>query len=181
MESICDGKIGIRRFRLEDIAPHYEAVSESLTELCNWMVWCNPDYTIEDSRKFISTCDASWANGESYSFVIFDVKTGMLIGSIGFSNVETIHRSANLGYWIRKSRTGEGIAPAAVRLIAQFGFNELGLNRLEFVVPTANRASQRVAEKSGAKRMGVARKRLVLNGETHDAYIYSIIREDLAV
>jgi RimJ/RimL family protein N-acetyltransferase len=72
---------------------------------------------------------------------------------------------ANLGYWVRTSETGRGIASKATRLVAQFGFAELGLQRIEILAAVGNVASQRVAEKAGAVRECVARKRLLINGE----------------
>jgi RimJ/RimL family protein N-acetyltransferase len=95
------------------------------------------------------------------------------------SHVDHKHRMANLGYWVRASRTGRGIAAAAVASAARFAFQRLDLNRLELVVPEANAASIRVAERVGAKREGLLRKRLVLEGEPRDALLYSLIEEDL--
>jgi len=181
LDYFLDAKIGIRRFRPEDVAGLYEAVRESIDELCTWMVWCHPNYSINDSKNFIASCDAAWEKREHLSFVIFDVHSGVLVGSIGLNHLDSVNQSANIGYWVRKSRTREGNASAATSLIASFGLRELGLNRLELVVPVKNEASQRTAAKAGAKRLGMARKRLVINGHAHDAYLYSFILEDLVV
>jgi RimJ/RimL family protein N-acetyltransferase len=64
-------------------------------------------------------------------------------------------------------------------MAARFSFEDLKLNRVELLVPSANVASQRVAEKAGAKREGLLRKRLQLNGIAHDAFVYSLVQEDL--
>ncbi len=56
----------------------------------------------------------------------------------------------------RTGQTGQGIATAAVRLIARFGFEDLGLLRLlELLIAADNLASRRVAEKVGATFEGV--------------------------
>jgi RimJ/RimL family protein N-acetyltransferase len=62
---------------------------------------------------------------------------------------------AHVGYWVRTGQTGQGIATAAVRLIARFGFEDLGLQRLELLVAVENLASRRVAEKAGARFEGI--------------------------
>ncbi len=69
-------------------------------------------------------------------------------------------------------------ATRAVRLLARFGFEELGLGRIEIVAAVGNKASQRVAEKAGAHREGVLRRRLCLHDEYHDAVMYSLIPDD---
>jgi ribosomal-protein-serine acetyltransferase len=174
-----DGFTDIRRFRAEDVPPLFEALSESIDDLCRWMVWCHPGYTMEDCAAFVSACDAKWERGESYSFVIFDVRDGSFLGSVGLNQINHAHRVANLGYWVRSSRAGRGIASAAVRLASRFGLQELGLNRLDIVMPVENLSSQRVAQKAGAKCEGILRNRLVLQDRTFDAVLYSMVAEDL--
>lgn len=89
-----------------------------------------------------------------------------------------IHRVANLGYWTRSSAVGRGVGTIATRLVARFGFEQLGLQRIEIVAAVGNRASQRVAEKVGATREGVLRRRLLIHGKSQDAFVYSLVSED---
>ncbi len=174
-----DGWAGIRRFRQEDVPQLFEAARESIQDLCRWMVWCHPGYSLEDCSRFVSHCDSQWERGESYSFAIFDARDGTFLGSAGLNQVNQVHRVANLGYWVRSSQAGRGIATCAVRMAARFGLQELGLNRLDLVVPVGNWPSRRVAEKVGAKQEGVLRNRLVLQGKAWDAILYSMVAEDL--
>lgn len=72
------------------------------------------------------------------------------------------------------------MAPAALLLLAGFGFDELKLNRIEIVIATNNQPSQRVAEKVGATREGILRKRLIVRDRIYDAFMYSLIPGDLS-
>ena len=69
--------------------------------------------------------------------VRFEADTGtwydFAIARIGseHSSVGLARTAANVGYWVRTGQTGRGIATAAVRLVARFAFEELGLLRLE--------------------------------------------------
>jgi ribosomal-protein-serine acetyltransferase len=176
---LCDGFIHIRRFRPEDGPLLFAAARESVGELCAGMTWCHPGYSLEDSRAFVLRCHSQWERGEHYSFAICDAEAASFLGSVGLSHLNPTHKFANVGYWVRTSHTGKGIASAATRLIARFAFRELGLHRLEIVVATDNPASQRVAEKARAKREGILRHRLVLGGRRRDAILYSLIPGDL--
>src|SRR5947209_8181397 len=98
---LCDGSVGISPFRESDTAALFDAVRESVNELCAWMVWCRPDYSLADSARFISGCDADWRNGRRYSFVIFDPSDGSFLGSVGLSAFCPTHKYANVGYWVR--------------------------------------------------------------------------------
>jgi ribosomal-protein-serine acetyltransferase len=174
-----DGSIGIRRFRSADVPLLFAAARESAVELCTWMTWCHLEYSLADAANFVLNCDTEWSRGTHYSFAIFDSRSGAFLGSVGLSHLNRAHRFANVGYWVRTSRTGQGIASTALRLIGRFALTELDLIRVEIVAALDNRASQRVAEKSGARREGILRSRLLLRGEAHDAVLFSLVPEDL--
>jgi ribosomal-protein-serine acetyltransferase len=176
---LSDGNIGLRQFTLEDVPTLFNAIRESMAQLSAWMVWAHPQYSMEDTQAFVLKCGPGWEKGEQFSFAIVDVQNGEVLGSVGLNAVNRAHGFANLGYWVRTRKTRHGVATAATRMAARFSFERLALNRVELLVPTANVASQRVAEKAGAKREGLLRKRLQLNGSAHDAFVYSLVQEDL--
>ena len=177
---LTDGGIVLRPFRDEDIVPVHNAILESFDELSRWMRWCNEDYSIDDTSAFIKSRDDAWKNDLDYGFAVFDRETGIFQASVGLNFVNRTYQMANLGYWVRTSVTGQGIASRATRLVARFAFEELKLQRIEIVAAVGNLASQRVAEKAGAIREGVMRKRLVSHNEATDAVMYSLVAEDLS-
>lgn len=179
---LSDGTISIRRYGAEDIPVLFEAARESAGEsFTRWMPWYHEQYAIEDSSAFILHCEEAWVKGEEYGFGVFDAGTGDLLGGVGLNQFNRDHKFANLGYWVRSSRMGRGVAPAATLLTARFGFEDLGLNRVEIVVAAGNVRSQRVAEKAGARREGVLRNRLMIGGRLHDALMYSLTPADLNI
>jgi ribosomal-protein-serine acetyltransferase len=171
--------VGIRPYRPSDIPHLLEAVQESMPELHEWLPWCHPQYNVHDSAEFMATRDEEWQNGVHYSFVIHARVNGYFLGGVGINFVNRVHNFANLGYWVRSHATRHVVATAAVRLAAQFAFTELKFTRLEILTGLENKPSQRVAEKLGAVREGVLRRRLVLYGEPRDAVLFSLIPEDL--
>src|SRR4030043_248483 len=90
-------------------------------------------------------------------------------------------RQANLGYWVRTSQTGQGVAASATLLLAKWGFETLKLTRIEILVATGNARSLRVAEKVGAKREGILRNRLIRRDKVHDGVMHSLIPGDIKV
>lgn len=176
---LIDCPILIRPYREEDASALYEAVRESVAEVSLWLPWCHQNYSIEESREFIGSRELASQGGEWYSFGIFEKHDGAFLGGVGINFINRVHQMANLGYWVRTSATGRGIATMATRLVARFGFEDLGLHRIEIVAATGNIPSQRVAERAGAKREGVLRKRLLIRGESLDAVLFSLVPEDL--
>jgi ribosomal-protein-serine acetyltransferase len=178
-QTFSNARIGIRRYSGDDVDRLFDAAHESVRELSVWMPWCSPNYSRAESETFVQSHDANWDKGEHYSFVVYDMETGLFLGGVGLNFINRIHKFANLGYWVRSSRTDRGVATTAARLAARFGLTELGFNRLEIVTATGNVASQRVAEKIGARREGLLRQRLVIHNQVHDAEMFSLVKEDL--
>jgi ribosomal-protein-serine acetyltransferase len=174
-----DGTVRIREYREEDVDALFEAVRESVPELSKWLPWCDEYYRREDSAEWVNSRRYAWEHAVEYSFVIADYSTGDFLGGCGINRIDGLHRTGNLGYWVRTSRASGGIATAAAWLALRFGFEELSLDRIEIIMAVGNTASRRVAERVGARQEGLMRSRLHLRGTTHDAWLYSMLRSDM--
>jgi RimJ/RimL family protein N-acetyltransferase len=178
--SLTDGIVSLRPYRLSDTDDTYQAIRESLAELSPWLPFAHKNYSAKESRAWIKQRPGEWEKRRTYDFAIFDAKDGSYLGGCGINRIDYDNLSANLGYWIRTSRTGHGAAPAAARLLAGWGFSELKLNRIEIVVATDNQRSLRVAEKVGARREGIQRNRLIVRDKPHDGMMHSLIPPDFS-
>ncbi len=176
---LTDGRFLLRAAGEEDIPAICDAVAESTGELQRWMAWCTPDYGRAQAEAFVRSQPQAWREGSAYTFFVFDPHSEKLLGSCGLNRLDWLNRLANLGYWVRTSAAGTGIASAATRLVLRFAIETLELQRVEIVAAVGNTGSQRVAEKVGAKRESLARNRCRTAGTPQDAYIYSVIPEDL--
>jgi len=176
-----DGVITLRPLRIDDAPGVFEAVRESLAALKPWMSWAHDDYRVEETRDFINRTIETWEKEAAFAFAITDARDGKFLGGTGLNNLNQEYRLANLGYWVRSSRRGQGIAPRAARLAARFGFERLGLLRAEIVVAVDNTASLRVAEKSGAHREGILRNRIFVREKILDAVMHSLTPQDFGI
>ncbi len=124
---------------------------------------------MKDAAEWFVICEQSIAANISYDLGIFDKSSGELVGSIAINEIRPNHKLGNIGYWVRQSAQGRGIAAEAVEAIAEFGFNQLGFVRLEIIAGVDNKASRRVAEKVNATCEGLARNRIILDKQPIDA------------
>jgi RimJ/RimL family protein N-acetyltransferase len=168
----------LRPFRLQDANDIYEAVRQSLAELGQWLSWCHAGYALDDTLEFLRARPEAFRRDGEYSFAIVSRTSGEFLGATGINQIDPASRRANLGYWLRTSATGRGIATQATRMLALWAFEALELQRIEIVAAVGNLASQRVAERSGATREGIARNRLRVHGVPHDAVLYSLVPAD---
>ena len=167
----------IRLYEESDTEVMTEAARESTRDVLPWMPWCHPEYSVSEALQWIRAVRDGHAAGTMHEFAIVDA-TGQYAGGCGINQISLATGVANLGYWVRSSVAGRGVAPAAVLQLASWAFQHTPLHRLEIVAAAANRRSQRVAEKVGAHRDAVLRKRVLVNGAPSDAVLYSILRPD---
>lgn len=173
-----DVKITLRPYCLDDAPGTYQMVIESIPMLKPWMNWAHEGYTQEEAEAFIQFSIDGWALDRYFHFVVTDACDGALLGGTWLGNISPTYRLANLAYWVRSSRRGQGIAPRIARLVARWGIERLGLLRAEIVVALENSASLRVAEKCGAHREGVLRNRMPLPDRVHDGVMHSLVPSD---
>ena len=143
--NITDGFVILRPFRLEDVIQLYQAIYESLTELKLWMSWAHDEYAPQDAEDFIRITRARWEEKTLYAFAIIDAKNGEVLGGCSLSHKHPIYHYCNLGYWVRTSRHGKGIAGRAAKLAARYGFEHGGIIRAEIGIALENKKSIRVA------------------------------------
>jgi ribosomal-protein-serine acetyltransferase len=151
------------------------AARESVATVGRWMPWCHSGYTVDEAREWFASCARSRADGAAFEFGIFTADGGELLGGAGLNQVNRQHNICNLGYWVRQSRQGGGVAMRAMDALAEYGFAQLALNRIEIVVALGNEPSHAVARKAGAQFECVARNRLVVAGAPAAASVFALL------
>jgi RimJ/RimL family protein N-acetyltransferase len=179
--TLTDGVICLRPFEFGEENDLRKAVQESIPELEPWMSWANEKYTNETALNFITLTRAYWTNGSLYAFAITDAQTNTIIGGCSLSHIHPVYHFCNLGYWVRASRHGEGIAGRATQLAARFAFEKIKLIRTEIVIAVGNEPSKRVAEKVGAHYEGILLNRMVVGTQVHDARMFSLLPSDFGL
>src|SRR2546428_7799606 len=102
------------------------AVLESVAEVYPWMAWCHRRYSLDEAREWVAVQEKLAKQGMAYEFAILG-EGGRFLGGCGINQISTANRFANLGYWVRTSAMGRGVAPAAPRLVAEDAVRGTGL------------------------------------------------------
>ena len=131
-------------------------------------------YTDEGQREIIATV---LTLDNVLPYVI--LADGAIVGRITLSNVvRGPFLSASLGYWVAERHTGRGAATAAVAAIVREAFTVHGLHRVEAGTLLHNVRSQRVLERNGFVRFGMAPRYLRIAGDWRDHYLFQLLAED---
>jgi len=117
------------------------------------------------------------ARGEAIRWA-FDLD-GAMVGSGGFWRWNPAHHLAEIGYDLLPEQWGRGLVVEALRPILRYGFEHLGLHRVEANIDPANAASARVLDKLGFVREGTQRENWFYAGAYTDTGVYGLLASDL--
>ncbi len=173
---LSDGRVVGRPQEPGDAEAVASACQDPLIQQCCYFV--PMPYALDDARRFIAESRRDLVMGAGVHCAVcagagFAAKAavadrafaeGELLGAINLVNYPE-REAAETGYWVRSEARGLGVAEAALRLMAAYAFAQVGVERLELMTETPNLASQRLAERVGFRREGVARAYLVSRGE----------------
>jgi ribosomal-protein-alanine N-acetyltransferase len=133
-------------------------------------------FTVAGQRAVIEGALARYEQGTVLPHVILD--GSQVAGRITLSEiVRGPVQSCSLGYWVSAAENGRGLATAAVRAIIGTAFSELGLHRIQAGTLVHNIGSQRVLERNGFVRIGVAPSYLKIAGRWQDHVLFQLVAD----
>ncbi|MGG0824105.1 GNAT family protein [Paenibacillus turicensis] len=134
--------------------------------------------SIEDAEGEISWYRSIFKNKTGLRWIIEDRDSGRAIGTCGFLGYESEHFRAELGYDLLEDYWGKGLMKEVIQEVATFGFEQIGLNKIEAKVTPENMASQRLLEKLGFSREGLLRQHEFEKGSFVDILVLSKLRAE---
>lgn len=131
---------------------------------------------LEDASALIEMINGRIAAGESLHWAITLPEDDAFLGLIGIWRLVKEHHYGELGYTLMQDYWSKGYASEAIAAVTDFGFDGLGLHRIEAITRPANVASMRALEKNGFVREGLLRQNILWNGVFHDSVHFGRLR-----
>lgn len=167
--------IHLRGLRLEDCSQTYvEWLNDPDVNQYLEVKWSKQ--TLESIRQFV---EEQRRSKDSILFAIIENTTKRHIGNMKLGPIHAHYRHGDISYFIgEKSCWNKGMATEAIRLICQFGFEELGLNRIEAGAYELAAGSWRALEKNHFKREGRFRQQICFNRKYIDVFRYGLLKSE---
>ena len=173
-----------RRLTTPDLADdvvRLEPLARALAPEMRWVIEPDPDiaaFTYIPTRPadgflehWLGRYEDGWWTGERAGFALrID---GEALGFAAFVKLDLEQHEGEIGYVVARAARGRGAATRAVRLLTDWGFAGLGLQRIELRIDAQNEASERVAERAGYEKEGVLRNLAFKEGLRKDVSIWS--------
>jgi RimJ/RimL family protein N-acetyltransferase len=175
-DHLVDGETALRAWRDSDLGGLVAACQDP--EISRWTRVPYP-YGPSDARAYLLSRHDAVHTGTGAPFAIVSAADrDHLLGSISLLRFSWPDARAEVGYWLGAASRGHGHASRAVRLITDWGFRSLGLERIDLMAATGNPASQRVAERCGFTREAVLRSYLLGREGRQDMVAFGLLASD---
>lgn len=145
-------------------------------EEIRYMTGTKQNFTLEQIHAHIQNINH---DSSRYDFAICLKENDQMIGELSILDINEGDKKA--GFRISMSSielTGKGYGTEAIKIVLQFVFEELHLNRLQLEVFSHNLRGLRAYEKVGFVKEGVLRESLYYKGSYSDEIIMAILKSD---
>ena len=165
-------RLVLRPMRVSDAPDMFEyAKSEEVTRYLLW----RPHENIGHTRSYLEYLGGRYRIGMHYEWAVILKSENRMIGTCGFASVDCPNNKAEIGYVLNPRYRGQGLMPEAVLRVMRFGFEMMGLHRIEARYMIGNDASRRVMDKVGMTFEGVARDGMLVKGAYRDIATCAIL------
>lgn len=166
----------LRPLQATDTSKIYEMIQYSREHLRTFLIFVDLTTKKSDTEQFVN--ETMITNAKDESFVATIYKDGKFCGLVGYNTIDQTNKRAEVGYWLGEPYTGLGIMTKATKVIIDYGFNALALNRIDLKAATANHKSRAVAKRLGFSEEGVIREAEWAHDRYLDHVHYGLLKRD---
>lgn len=169
-------EIILEQLELSHAPELFKLVDSTRNHLRAWLPWLDMSKNVSDTEFFINTTIDQHKNNQGPQFLIY--YKNIPCGVIGFHPIDLQNRIGGIGYWLSEAFGGKGIVITCMDLMIKFGFETLGLNKIEVGCATENRKSRAIPEKLGFKLEATLRDKEWLYDHYVDQCLYSMLKRE---
>jgi ribosomal-protein-alanine N-acetyltransferase len=165
----------LREQRVSDYEDFYNYISKPIVK--EYILSPLPN-SLEDSKEELNYWNGLFYKRSGIYWAIAIKKSDRMIGSIGFHEINYINNRAEISYDLTREAWGKGIMSLAMNKVLDFGFGNMGINRIQASTVKENVASIKLLERCGFQKEGVLRNYRRHKQKFYDIEFYSLLAND---
>ena len=146
----------------------------SREEVTKYLLW-SPHTSVSYTRDYLRYVHGRYSLGDFYDWAIIDLESRRMIGTCGFTRINPENDSGEIGYVLHPDFWGKGYALEAARTVVDFGFEVLGLHRIEAKFMEGNERSRKVMENLGMRFEGYHKDEIFVKGSYRTVGVCAMI------
>jgi ribosomal-protein-serine acetyltransferase len=171
-----DQDIELQLFQLKDCKTLFNLVDQNRHHLRKWLPWVDDMASHYQYETIIPMWLKQFAENNGFNAGIR--YRGQLVGSIGMHFIDWRNKQTSVGYYLAEQAQGKGIMLRSVQAVLNYGFYDLGLNRIEIRCGEHNLKSRAIPVRLGFALEGKIRDGELLHTGFHDLIVYGILARD---
>ena len=171
------GNIFLKELELDDTEHIFKAIDSQREYLGEWLPFVEFTKSVKDSLDYVNSVVTMPEECKEWQFAVFCGND--FAGLAGFKGTDRLNRKSEIGYWLKEDFQHRGIMTESVRALINFGFSELGLNRIQTKCAPENVKSNKIPERLGFTLEGIERdSEFVKEGVFRNANVWSLLKKE---
>lgn len=173
-----DGRVQVRALGARDVEAYLAAFDED-ADLLNLLGYEDaPKY--QKLRRWFAEEWVEPPELRQWEFAVADRETDAFLGTIMIHSCDWKNLRAEMGGWTVPNARDQGVGSAAFRLMLDWAFDRVGLERIEITALPENVSIPHLAGKFGFTYEGTLRKRNLERGRRVDLLIWGLLKGERA-
>jgi ribosomal-protein-serine acetyltransferase len=168
-------ELHLRLLEDADAEELYGLIEVNRAYLAEWLPWAGGQ-TLDGVAEFIRKTRKQLDDNDGLQGAL--VLDGRIVGAGGLLGIDWESRKTGIGYWLAEEHQGRGFMTRTVQAVADYAFDDLGLNRVEIQVGTDNAKSRAIPERLGFRQEGVLRDYERVGDRYLDIVVYSLLASE---
>lgn len=173
-ELFVDENIFLREIGLDDGDAIFNIIDSEREYLAEWLPFIELSKTLSFTRRFIENYLLSDKLDVTFSIYF----QNNFVGIIGLKETDLDNKKTEIGYWMSEKYQHKGIMTKSCKVLIDYAFDEMNLNRIQIKAATENLKSQGIPDRLGFKREGIER-----DGELHsrgfvDLVVFGLLKAE---
>ncbi len=170
-------RLVLRSMHITDAEDMFSYAKRS--DVTRFLLW-SPHPSVAYTREYLQYVESRYQLGDFFDWAVVNRECDRMIGTCGFTQIDFKNNNAEIGYVLNPEYHHCGMATEAAREVMRFGFEILGLHRIEAKFMRGNEASLKVMEKLNMKFEGYSRDAMLIKGEYATIGKCAILREEFS-
>jgi [ribosomal protein S5]-alanine N-acetyltransferase len=132
--------------------------------------------SIEATKEQMSWFADLEKDGTGMWFAVCSLDNNTFYGAGGLNSLSQEHKKAEIGFWLLPDFWGQGIMKEAMPLICDYGFDKLGLHRIEGFVEAENTNCKKAMAKLDFRHEGTMKDCEIKNGKFISLDMYAKLK-----
>ncbi len=154
----------------------FKGIDTHRLTLRQWVDWVDTHTSLEDTDDYIENALDHYGMYDGLDVGIW--YDSQFCGQVNFNSWSLRNYKADLGYWLLEPYQGKGIITQAVRAMLRYGFDVVGLHRIELLCAVENAPSRAVAERLNFTHEGIMRRGERIRHHYFDVHVYALLEDD---